>query len=140
MKLLNGVVASCAIVLSMGVAMAASANAQMNRALQAPSRSSNSGLVRPQTVNDATLKSAAAVYIKVQNITRRARRKAEKTTSANDQRNIMKQAEAQKVAAVEHAGMNVQQYDRVIRMVHTDEELHSKFLTYVAQDERGTEL
>lgn len=135
MKLLNGVLASCAIALSVSLATVAGAGTAMNQAPEAapPSYSGASGGAR--TVNDATLKRAAAAYVKVQTITVKTRHVLNNTNDATKQHQIMKQAELEKIAAVKRLGMEPRQYNQVILLVQGNNQLQRKFLSYVHQAE-----
>lgn len=136
MKLLNGAVAMCAMMLGVTLAMPIGASAAMNQPPEeqsAPGYSSAPGATNPQKIDDATLKRAAAAYVKVQNINAQTRQVLSNTNDEDKKHQIMEQAESEKVAAVKREGMAPQQYNQVIMLVQADNQLQNKFLSYVRQ-------
>jgi len=132
MKLSNGALAICVTALSVSLATAAGAGAAMNQA-PGPTTPGYSAGKNPQTVDDATLKRAAAAYVKVQHITLETRRILSNTNDANKQHQIIRQAELKEIAAVKRQGMQPQEYNQVILLVRNNDQLQRKFLSYVHQ-------
>src|SRR5581483_681223 len=136
MKFLNGALAVCAITLGLTVAIAAGAQAGMGQPPAepgAPSYSGDAGAANSQKVDDATLKRAAAAYVKVQDITLKTRKVLNNTENESQKNEILEKAESEKIAAVKAQGMQPQEYNRVIMLVQADNNLQHKFLGYVHQ-------
>jgi hypothetical protein len=134
MRILNGALAMCAMMLCVTLAMTVGASAAMNQPPEeqgAPGYSGGPGAASPQTIDDATLKHAAAAYVKVRDITLKTRQVLNKTNDEAKKHQIMEQAESEKVAAVKTEGMQPQQYNQVIMLVQADNQLQQKFLSYV---------
>ncbi len=134
MKLVNGAIAVCAVMLGLTVAVGVgAAMAQGSEEQGAPGCSGAAGAASTQHVDDATLKRAAAAYVRVQDITLKTRKVLSNTNDENQKHQIMEEAESEKIAAVKSQGMQPQQYNQVIMLVQADNQLQHKFLSYVRQ-------
>lgn len=135
MKLLKGAAAICAVMLGVIVALAVGAQAAMNQPPEegAPAYSGGSAAANPHSVDDATLKRAAAAYVRVQDITLKTRKVLSNTSDQNQKTQIMEQAESEKIEAVKSQGIQPQRYNQVIMLVQADNQLQQKFLSYVRQ-------
>lgn len=131
MKLLNGSLAICAMVLSVSLVMATGAGAAMNQPPR-PTTPGYAGAKNRKTVDDATLKRTAA-YVKVRHITLETRRVLSRTNDTNKKHQIIRQAEMKEIAAVKAQGIQPRQYNQVILMVKNNDQLRHKFLSYVRQ-------
>lgn len=87
----------------------------------------------PASRDDTTLKRTAVAYVKVQNITLKAHELLKHTNDEAKRGQIIKQAESEKIEAVRQFGIEPQQYNRVILLVHNNDQLRlqRKFLSYV---------
>ena len=137
MKLSRHAVAACAAIFGMSLALPAATIAQMNQQgtpeRSAPRYRGSANPANPSTVDDATLKRAAAAYVKVRDISLKTDKVLSGTTDPASKQKIMAQAESRKIAAVKGQGMQPQQYNQVIMMVRADNALQQRFLSYVRQ-------
>jgi hypothetical protein len=92
----------------------------------------------PSRVDDATLKRAAAAYVKVRDITVKAEQEIDSTNDTAKKQQLMDESESEKLAAVKEEGMEPQQYNNVIMLVKDDTGLQQKFLSYVQQLRRSS--
>lgn len=137
MKLLDGSLAICVAVLGASLAMAVDVGAATNQAPAPPAYSGGSASANVGAVDDATLKRTAAAYVKVQNITQKELKVVNNTNDTASKRQLIRQAESEKVNAVKQQGMQPQQYNQVILLVQNNDQLKRKFLSYVHQAEGG---
>ena len=84
-------------------------------------------------MDDATLKRAAAAYVKVRDISDKAQRAIDTTDDTARKQQLMAESESTKVEVVKEEGMEPQQYNNVIQMVRDDNSLQQKFLSYVQE-------
>ena len=98
-----------------------------------PGYSGTPSSVNADTIDDATLKQTAKAYVKVRQIVQTAERDINNTTNSDQQRQIAKQAESKKMAAVKAEGLRPQQYNQVIQLARDDKAFQQKFLSYVNQ-------
>ena len=92
----------------------------------------------PSRVDDATLKRAAAAYVKVRDISVKAEQEINSTDDTAEKQQLADESESEKVAAVKAQGMEPQQYNNVIMLVKDDSGLQQKFLSYVQQLRRSS--
>ena len=92
----------------------------------------------PSRVDDATLKRAAAAYVKVRDISVKAEQEINSTDDTAKKQQLADESESEKVAAVKAQGMEPQQYNNVIMLVKDDSGLQQKFLSYVQQLRRSS--
>lgn len=85
----------------------------------------------PERVDDATLKRAAAAFVKVRDISVKTEQAIHQTDDSAKKEQLMAEGESEKVAAVKAAGMEPQQYNDVLMLVKDDSGLQHKFLSYV---------
>lgn len=91
------------------------------------------GATNPGSVDDATLRRAAAAYVKVSDISVKAEQAISNTDDTARKQQLATESESAKVAAVKAEGMEPQQYNNVIQMVKADTSLQQKFLSYVEE-------
>ena len=96
-----------------------------------PGYSGASGVVNPDTIDDATVKQTAKAYVKVRQIVQTAEQAINNTTNSDQQRQIVKQAESRKMAVVKAEGLQPQQYNQVLQLARLDKTFEQKFLSYV---------
>src|SRR5262249_9211553 len=100
-----------AFVLALLVACGAALSQEGNTG---PSRYSGaSGAVKPQTIDDATLKRTAKAFVKVRRIAASAQQEISCANSDQQKQRIAAQAESDKVDAVKAAGLQPQQYNQL---------------------------
>jgi leucyl aminopeptidase len=134
MKLEQSSIAVWATVLGMTLASPSSGMAAMNKsATQNTSLYAQATPSNPREVDDATLKRAAAAYIKVRDISDKAQRAINTTDDTARKQQLMAESESTKVEVVKEEGMEPQQYNNVIQMVRDDNSLQQKFLSYVQE-------
>ena len=92
----------------------------------------------PSRVDEATLKRAAAAYVKVRDISVKAEQEINSTDDTARKQQLMDESESEMVAAVKAQGMEPQQYNNVIILVKDDSGLQQKFLSYVQQLRRSS--
>jgi Domain of unknown function (DUF4168) len=135
------VIATCAAILGISLAvpsLAAVVNANMNaKAPQGIAFAQNSESA-PSRIDDATLKRAAAAYVKVRDISEKTEQEMNNTDDSAKKQQLMEESESEKVAAVKAQGMEPQQYNNVIMLVKDDTGLQQKFLSYVQQLRRSS--
>jgi hypothetical protein len=83
--------------------------------------------------DDATLKRAAAAYVKVTDISAKTQQAMNSTDDATKKQQLAADSESAKLAAVKEEGMEPQQYNNVIQLVKADNTLQQKFLSYVQE-------
>jgi uncharacterized protein DUF4168 len=131
-------IATCAAILGMFLALPSFATAAMNgKAAQNTAYAQNSETA-PSKVDDATLKRAAAAYVKVRDITVKAEQEINSTDDTAKKQQLMNESESEKLAAVKAQGMQPEQYNNVIMLVKDDNGLQQKFLSYVQQLRRSS--
>jgi hypothetical protein len=134
MRLEQSAIALCATVLGMTLASPLSAMAATNKDnTQSASFYAQVSTPNPREVDDATLKRAAAAYIKVRDISDKAQQAINATDDTARKQQLMAESESAKVAVVKEEGMEPQRYNDVIQMVRDDNSLQQKFLTYVQE-------
>jgi len=130
--------AAYATILGMSLALPSFAKAAMNgKAPQEAAYAQNSE-TSPSRVDDATLKRAAAAYVKVRDISVKAEQEINSTDDTAKKQQLADESESEKVAAVKAQGMEPQQYNNVIMLVKDDSGLQQKFLSYVQQLRRSS--
>jgi len=87
----------------------------------------------PSKVDDATLKRAAAAYVKVRDISVKTEQEMNNTNDTAKKQQLADESESEKLAAVKAQGMEPQQYNDLIMLVKDDNGLQQKFLSYVQQ-------
>ena len=135
MKFEKRAIALCATVLGVSLAIPSLGTAAMNgNSRQSPTRYvENSDMGSPRNVDDATLKRAAAAYVKVTDISAKTRQAINSTDDAAKKEQLAADSESAKLAAVKEEGMEPQQYNNVIQLVKADNTLQQKFLSYVQE-------
>src|SRR5690242_20326462 len=109
-----------------GVALAQDGNAG------APTYS-GAAAINPNTIDDATLKHTAKAHVKVRDQDEPAHQALSSTNDNTRQQQIAKQAEANKIAAVQAEDVKPQQYHQVLQLARVDQAFRQKFLAYVNQ-------
>jgi hypothetical protein len=135
MKFEKRAIALCATVLGVSLAIPSFGTAAMNgNSRQSPTRyAENSDMGSPRNVDDATLKRAAAAYVKVTDISAKTEQAINSTDDATKKQELAAESESAKMAAVKEEGMEPQQYNNVIQLVKADNTLQQKFLSYVQE-------
>jgi hypothetical protein len=135
MKFEKRAIALCATVLGVSLAIPSWGTAAMNgNSRQSPTRySENSDMGSPRNVDDATLKRAAAAYVKVTDISAKTQQAMNSTDDATKKQQLAADSESAKLAAVKAEGMEPRQYNNVIQLVKADNTLQQKFLSYVQE-------
>jgi hypothetical protein len=135
MKFEKRAIALCATVLGVSLAIPSWGTAAMNgNSRQSPTRyAENSDMGSPRNVDDATLKRAAAAYVKVTDISAKTQQAMNSTDDATKKQQLAADSESAKLAAVKEEGMEPQQYNNVIQLVKADNTLQQKFLSYVQE-------
>lgn len=136
MKFEKRAITVCAALLGITLAFPSLGIAAMNGNSQqsAPGvYAGGSNAANPASVDDATLKRAAAAYVKVRDISLKTEQAVNRTDDEAKKQQLMVQGESAKVAAVKEQGMEPQQYNHVILLVKADDNLQQKFLSYVQQ-------
>jgi Domain of unknown function (DUF4168) len=87
----------------------------------------------PVRVDDATLKRAAAAFVKVRDISVKTEQAIHQTDDSAKKEQLIAEGESEKVAAVKAEGMEPQQYNDVLMLVKDDTGLQHKFLSYVGK-------
>lgn len=134
MKFEKRAIALCATMLGVSLAIpslgiaARNGNSRQNPTLYAE----NSDMGSPRNVDDATLKRAAAAYVKVTDISAKTQQAMNSTDDAKKQQ-LAADSESAKLAAVKEEGMEPQQYNNVIQLAKADNTLQQKFLSYVQE-------
>ncbi len=90
-----------------------------------------------QAIDDATLKQAAQTFVKVKQITQKEKSAVNDMQDETAKQKIVQQAQAEKISVVEAAGMQPQNYDRILQTVQADPGLQQKFFSYVDQPENS---
>jgi hypothetical protein len=134
MKFEKRAIALCATMLGVSLAIpslgiTARKNSRQNPTLYAE----NSDMGSPRNVDDATLKRAAAAYVKVTDISAKTQQAMNSTDDATKKQQLAADSESAKLAAVKEEGMEPQQYNNVIQLVKADNTLQQKFLSYVQE-------
>jgi Domain of unknown function (DUF4168) len=127
------VIATCAAILGMSLALPSFAAATMNEKAASNIAYAQNSETAPSRVDDATLKRAAAAYVKVRDITVKAEQEINSTDDTAKKQQLADESESEKLAAVKAQGMEPQQYNNVIMLVKDDSTLQQKFLSYVQQ-------
>jgi Domain of unknown function (DUF4168) len=125
--------ATCAAILGMSLALPSFAAATMNEKAASNIAYAQNSETAPSRVDDATLKRAAAAYVKVRDITVKAEQEINSTDDTAKKQQLADESESEKLAAVKAQGMEPQQYNNVIMLVKDDNTLQQKFLSYVQQ-------
>lgn len=135
MRFEQSAIAGYAAILGMTLAFPSFAMATMNGGptQSAPLFAQASSVPNPRSVDDATLKRAAAAYVKVRDISVKTEQAINNTGDTARKQQLVAESESAKVAAVKEEGMEPQQYNDVIRMVRDDNSLQQKFLSYVQE-------
>jgi hypothetical protein len=135
MKFEKRAIALRATVLGLSLAIPSWGTAAMNgNSRQSPTRyAENSDMGSPRNVDDATLKRAAAAYVKVTDISAKTQQAMNSTDDATKKQQLAADSESAKLAAVKEEGMEPQQYNNVIQLVKADNTLQQKFLSYVQE-------
>ncbi len=135
MKFEKRAIALCATVLGVSLAIPSWGTAAMNgNSRQSPTRYAEySDMGSPRNVDDATLKRAAAAYVKVTDISAKTQQAMNSTDDATKKQQLAADSESAKLAAVKAEGMEPQQYNNVIQLVKADNTLQQKFLSYVQE-------
>jgi len=125
-------IATYATILGMSLAFPSFAAAAINgKPVQYNAYAQNSETTNPSKVDDATLKRAAAAYVKVRDISLKTDQAINGTNDTTRKQQLMAESESEKVAAVKAEGMEPQQYNNVLMLVKDDNGLQQKFLSYV---------
>jgi Domain of unknown function (DUF4168) len=127
------VIATCAAILGMSLALPSFAAATMSEKAASNIAYAQNSETAPSRVDDATLKRAAAAYVKVRDITVKAEQEINSTDDTAKKQQLADESESEKLAAVKAQGMEPQQYNNVIMLVKDDSTLQQKFLSYVQQ-------
>lgn len=125
--------ATCAAILGMSLVLPSFAAATMNEKAASNIAYAQNSETAPSRVDDATLKRAAAAYVKVRDITVKAEQEINSTDDTAEKQQLADESESEKLAAVKAQGMEPQQYNNVIMLVKDDSTLQQKFLSYVQQ-------
>ena len=130
-----GAVAVSAAILGMTLGLPSFAMAAVNgrSARSAGPMYAQAGATNPGSVDDATLKRAAAAYVKVRDISVKEEQAINKTDDTARKEQLAAESESAKLAAVKAEGMDPQQYNNVIQKVKADTGLQQKFLSYVQE-------
>ncbi len=133
-------IATCAAILGMSLALPSfAANAKtMNGNVASETAYAQNSETAPSKVDDATLKRAAAAYVKVRDISVKAEQEMNNTNDTAKKQQLADESESEKLAAVKAQGMEPQQYNNVIMLVKDDNGLQQKFLSYVQQLRRSS--
>jgi hypothetical protein len=132
-------IATYATILGMSLGLPSFALTAMNgKAPQDTAYAQDSETTSPSRVDDATLKRAAAAYVKVRDISVKAEQEINSTDDTAKKQQLMDESESEKVAAVKAQGMEPQQYNNVIMLVKDDNGLQQKFLSYVQELRRSS--
>lgn len=132
-------IATYATILGMSLALPSFATATMDgKVPQETVYAQNSETTSPSRIDDATLKRAAAAYVKVRDISVKAEQEINSTDDTAKKQQLADESESEKVAAVKAQGMEPQQYNNVIMLVKDDSGLQQKFLSYVQQLRRSS--
>lgn len=125
----------CTALLGLTLAVPSLGIAAMNEnpAQRGPVYAGGSDNANPGSVDDATLKRAAAAYVKVRDISARAEQAIDHTDDEAGKQQLMARSESAKIAAVKEQGMEPEQYNHVILLVESDQGLQQKFLSHVQQ-------
>jgi hypothetical protein len=134
MKFEKRAIALCATVFGVSLAIPSLGIAANGNSRQSPTRyTENSDMGSPRNVDDATLKRAAAAYVKVTDISAKTEQAINSTDDATKKQQLAADSESAKLAAVKEEGMEPQQYNNVIQLVKADNTLQQKFLSYVQE-------
>ena len=133
-------IATCATIFGMSLALPsfAAAAMTMNGKVSQETAYAQNSETAPSRIDDATLKRAAAAYVKVRDISVKAEQEINSTDDAAKKQQLMDESESEKVAAVKAEGMEPQQYNNVIMLVKDDTGLQQKFLSYVQELRRSS--
>jgi hypothetical protein len=85
----------------------------------------------PQLIDDATLQHTANAFVKVKQIAQTEKRVVDSAGDDAAKIKATQQAESDKLAAVKAEGLQPQQYNQVLQLVQTDNNLQEKFLSYL---------
>ena len=85
----------------------------------------------PQLIDDATLQRTANAFVKVKQIAQTEKRAVDSASDDAAKMKAAQQAESDKLAAVKAEGLQPQQYNQVLQLVQTDNNLQHKFLSYL---------
>jgi len=116
-----------------GVALGQEGTAGQNN----PGYSGAPGAVKPQTIDDATLKRTAKAFVRVARIMDSAQREINRSSSDEQKQQIVAQAEYDKIEAVKAEGLQPQQYNQVLVLARADKTLRQKLLSYVNEVEKA---
>jgi hypothetical protein len=130
--------ATCAAILGISLALPSFAPAAMDGKGPQNNAYAQNSETAPSRVDDATLKRAAAAYVKVRDISEKAQQEINNTNDTAKKQQLMDESESEKLAAVKAQGMEPQQYNNVIMLVKDDNGLQQKFLSYVQQLRRSS--
>jgi hypothetical protein len=131
-------IAACAAILGISLTLPSFAEAATNpKAPQNTAYAQNSENA-PSRIDDATLKRAAAAYVKVRDISEKTEKEINNTDDSAKKQQLMDESESEKVAAVKAQGMEPRQYNNVIMLVKDDTGLQQRFLSYVQQLRRSS--
>jgi hypothetical protein len=86
------------------------------------------------TIDDQTLERTARAYIKVHRIAENELNAMNGTRNDILRQSLAEKAEAEKLAAVKAEGLEPRQYNQVLMMVSSDQNLKSRFMSYVASN------
>jgi hypothetical protein len=103
-----------------------------------PVYAQTSDTANPSSLDDATLKRTAAAFVKVREISVKAKQAIDSTDDTARKQQLATESESEKVAAVKKEGMEPQQYDNVLQMVQVDSSLQQKFFSYVQEFKRAS--
>lgn len=124
-------VATTAILMMLPLSPTQAQSSGRSGAAGIPEYSAPPDAANPQLIDDATLQHTANAFVKVKQIAQTEKRAVD---SAGDDAAKMKaaqQAESDKLAAVKAEGLQPQQYNQVLQLVQTDNNLQHKFLSYL---------
>jgi hypothetical protein len=96
-----------------------------------------SSSVKPQTIDDATLKRTAKAFVKIRRIVASAQQEIDRSNNDQQKEQIAAQAESDKIDAVKAEGLQPQQYNQVLVIAQADKTLRQKLLSYVNEVEKA---
>jgi len=131
-------IATCAAILGISLALPSFGAAAMDGKSALNTAYAQNSETAPNKVDDATLKRAAAAYVKVRDITVKTEQEINSTDDTAKKQQLADESESEKLAAVKAQGMEPQQYNNVIMLVKDDNSLQQKFLSYVQQLRRSS--
>jgi hypothetical protein len=132
-KLGSAGVLTIAIFMSFAMSPSIAGTADQTAGQSEPKYSAAPGTAGSQTIDDATLKQAARVFVKVKQIAQREKTVADDAKDEAEKQQIMQQAQSEKLAAVKAEGLQPQRYDQILQIVQADTSLQQKFFSYVNQ-------